>query len=328
MSFEEGRLPKALARHLITLATSFGIAFFTTQHAREVGVGAVHLRRLVRMGALVAPVQGVYGRRSGADLALVEVRADAVSQVLPQGGAIGRRTAAWLLGVDPRAPDERAGPVPVECLVPRGRHPMHRPGVRCFETDLAAADVVSIAGVPCTVPLRTAADLLRWDRPHMALAAVDVLAGRERLESVDLVDCLGRWSGERNVRRARRLAGWVEPRTESFGESWLRLRILEAGFPRPTVQIPITVGGRSRVLYRLDLGWPDLKVAVEYDGEEFHSGWEANLADGRRRRDLAVRFGWHVVGVGKGEVLGSSLRLERGLGEILGLQPAYSRRTW
>ena len=54
------------------------------------------------------------------------------------------------------------------------------------------------------------------------------------------------WKGGRNIDRARRLASFCEPRAESFGESWTRLRILDAGFPRPVAQVPLgSTGTRS-----------------------------------------------------------------------------------
>ncbi|HZI97000.1 MAG TPA: hypothetical protein VFD41_05685 [Actinomycetales bacterium] len=76
------------------------------------------------------------------------------------------------------------------------------------------------------------------------------------------------------------------------------------------------------------MGWPDRRIALEYDGEEFHSSTEDREADEKRRDDLARRFSWDVLGVGKGEVLGRSMALEFGVGEMLGLQPVIRRRTW
>jgi very-short-patch-repair endonuclease len=81
-------------------------------------------------------------------------------------------------------------------------------------------------------------------------------------------------------------------------------------------------------LYRLDMGWPERRIAVEYDGEEFHSAPEHRVRDAARRTHLAREFGWHAVGVGEGEVLGASLDLERGVGELLGLEPQIRRRRW
>lgn len=81
-------------------------------------------------------------------------------------------------------------------------------------------------------------------------------------------------------------------------------------------------------LYRLDLGWPDRKIAVEYDGLEFHSRPDDVRRDARRREHLARQWGWHAIGVGRGEVLGRSLMLERGVGELLGMEPRIRTRLW
>src|SRR4051794_160639 len=84
----------------------------------------------------------------------------------------------------------------------------------------------------------------------------------------------------------------------------------------------------GHVVYRLDLGWEDRKVAVEYDGEEFHSTPKQLAHDERRREALESRFGWRLLAVGRGEVFGPSLALERAVGELLSLAPAIARRRW
>src|SRR3954451_4901179 len=99
-------------------------------------------------------------------------------------------------------------------------------------------------------------------------------------------------------------------------------RLLEPEELPATAQIWVPEAG-----YRLDLGWKKLRVAVEYDGEEFHGSPAQQRHDGARRDELS-RFGWLVVGVGRGEVLGRSLVLERGVGELLGLEPKIRRRLW
>jgi hypothetical protein len=210
------------------------------------------------VGALRQPVRGAYlDARTPDDLAS---RAACLKLRLPAGAVVGRVTPAWLWGVDGRSPDERAAPLLVDCIVPPGRQPLRRPGVR-------------------------------------------------------------------GIARARRLADLVEPRTESMGESWLRLRIVDAGFPRPVVQIEV-LDADGRCVYRLDLGWEDERVAVEDDGEEYHSTPEQLARDRRRREDLERTDGWRVLAVGKGEVLGASLALEKAVGELLGREPQIRRRSW
>jgi hypothetical protein len=123
------------------------------------------------------------------------------------------------------------------------------------------------------------------------------------------------------------LAVIVEPLAESPGESWLRLRLHDAGFPRPTAQISLR-DSRGREVYRLDLGWPDRRLAIEYDGLEFHGSPEQQVHDRRRRAEVAAEFSWTAIGVSMAEVLGRSMQLEYGVGELLGLAPEIARRRW
>jgi hypothetical protein len=54
---------------------------------------------------------------------------------------------------------------------------------------------------------------------------------------------------------------------ESPQETRLRLLLVRSGFPRPVTQIPVR-NDRGRVVRRIDMGWPDRMVGVEYDGEQ------------------------------------------------------------
>ncbi|MGH3966973.1 MAG: DUF559 domain-containing protein [Mycobacterium sp.] len=80
---------------------------------------------------------------------------------------------------------------------------------------------------------------------------------------------------------------------ESPKESWLRLVLIGAGFPRPTTQIQITDG--YRVAY-LDMGWEEQKVAVEYDGDQHRTGREQYVKD-IRRAEMIDSLGWRVIKV-------------------------------
>jgi very-short-patch-repair endonuclease len=307
------------------IRTRFGSGPFTVAQAEQVGLSHDQVQRLVRRGTLTSVLFGVY--QVGSEALDIAGRARAAGLVLPKDGAIARRTAAWLFGVDPRSPAERRTAIDVECVVPEDRVPLRRNGLRCYRTDMSPADLMQIEGIACTTPTRTSADLLRWSSPPMSLAVSDAMAAAGLIDAEQVLAMLARWPGHRFVAQARGLAQWIEPRSESFGESWLRLRVLQAGFPRPTAQIAIQ-DDTGRTAYRLDLGWPDLKIGIEYDGEEFHSSRAQIESDQRRRDRLNTDFGWHVIGVGMGEVLGRSLRLESGVGELLGMEPKIHRRTW
>ena len=162
----------------------------------------------------------------------LQARAAAARLVLPEGAAFCRGTTAWLLGIDARPPG-RHGELPdIECVVPIGRAPIRRTGLRCYEADLRADDPLEISGLPCTSPARTAIDLARWTAPGMGLGSLDAMARAGLVVTEDLLERVERWRGDRFVGQARRLIQWCDPLAESYGESWLRLRVLEPGIRR------------------------------------------------------------------------------------------------
>jgi hypothetical protein len=312
---------------LLSGASSVGLihggrCFRYADHAAA-GLTEREMRSLLRSGDLRQIVRGVLVDTRCADEPMTRVAA--LDLVRPPYAVIGRRSAAWLRGIDVRGPSEM-GPVQVECLVPAGCTPLRHPGVRCFSAPLVDDDVEEVAGVPCTAALRTAVDLLRYLPPHLGLGAADAMAHAGMVDVTALREQLERSHRGRNIARARRLAALCEPLTESFGESWTRLRIVDAGFPKPEAQVPLSVNGR--VEFRLDLGYPARRLAVEYDGLQFHSSRSDRRHDEARRARIREVHGWKILVVGHGEVLGRSLAFERAMGELLGLEPQVLRRAW
>ena len=68
--------------------------------------------------------------------------------------------------------------------------------------------------------------------------------------------------------------------------------LLIAGLPKPTTQIPV----RTRLgTFWGDLGWPEWRVLVEYDGRiKYEGGPDALLAE-KRREDAIREAGWSVL---------------------------------
>jgi very-short-patch-repair endonuclease len=61
--------------------------------------------------------------------------------------------------------------------------------------------------------------------------------------------------------------------------------VIEAGYPRPTTQIPVlSADGRRR--YYLDMGWEDRRLAVEYDGDHHRHDPKQFAHDIVRSEDL------------------------------------------
>lgn len=86
----------------------------------------------------------------------------------------------------------------------------------------------------------------------------------------------------------------VDAGAQSPRETYLRLDLIDAGFPRPQTQIPVArPNGRW---YYLDMGWPEIRVAVEYDGEHHRTSRTAYTID-VERQDYLIAIGWIVVRV-------------------------------
>lgn len=83
-----------------------------------------------------------------------------------------------------------------------------------------------------------------------------------------------------------------DDRSESRPESRLRVCCLRAGLPAPSVNHELVdlVTGRG---VRLDLAWPDLRFAVEYqgDGHRTVAQWRRDMT---RRENLRLA-GWRIL---------------------------------
>jgi very-short-patch-repair endonuclease len=82
----------------------------------------------------------------------------------------------------------------------------------------------------------------------------------------------------------------MDPRSESPMESRVRVLLVTSGLPRPEAQLEIWDVGEFFVA-RADLGYPEQRVVVEYDGA-WH--WKQRRADDRRR-DRMRALGWIVI---------------------------------
>jgi very-short-patch-repair endonuclease len=77
-------------------------------------------------------------------------------------------------------------------------------------------------------------------------------------------------------------------------ESEARLAMIDGGLPIPELQYEVVDGNGE--LRRLDFAWPDCRVAVEYDGMDWHSGADAMIRDRRRQAALAD-INWVVIAI-------------------------------
>jgi len=263
---------------------------FTTATALGLGYDRKTLSRLVKQKVLRRPFTGVYVRSCLPDI--TELRVRAIRLVMASDMVLCDRTAAWVWGVDTFAYGELDGPMSLECYSPRFRRSSDRERVSGGSRDLAAEDWCTVDEVRVTTPLRTALDLGCNLTRRDALAAMDALARGHGFTAAELACALPRFRRRRGVLQARQLVPLVDPRAESPPESWMREVIDDNGLAMPEPQHWVLVAGIPT--YRLDLAYVKARIAVEYDGEAFHS----SLADTQRdeaRRDWLRSHGWYVI---------------------------------
>lgn len=176
--------------------------------------------------------------------------------------------------------------VPIELTMDCSRPPR---GVIARDETIFDDEIVHIAGMPVTTPARTAFDLGRHLRRGEALARLDALMRAKPFSIEDVMLIAKRHRGARGLPQLRKLLPLVDGGAASPQETRLRLLFIDAGFPKPTTQIPVYDGGQ--LIAVLDMGWEELMVASEYDGEHHQRNRDQYAKDQLRSRKVA-KAGW------------------------------------
>lgn len=131
---------------------------------------------------------------------------------------------------------------------------------------LADAAVTSHRGFRVSTPLQLFLEMACVLNLVDLVVLGDAMAKRRLVTLDGLRRAAAAWSG-RGGERARRAAGLVRERVDSPMESRLRMLIVLAGLPEPVVNLTLRRTDGS-VLMRLDLSYPDLRIVIEYDGQQ------------------------------------------------------------
>lgn len=162
-------------------------------------------------------------------------------------------------------------------------------------TDRVALDeITTVDGITVTTPARTAYDVGRYVPRPAALGRLDALYRATHFGVVEVDTLIARYGPVRGVVQLRELLPLVDVGAESLKESWLRLLLVDAGLPVPETQIPV-YDGHEPFAY-LDMGWRDIKLAVEYDGDHHRTDRPSYIRDLRRLPKIQAR-GWEVLRV-------------------------------
>lgn len=205
-------------------------------------------------------------------------------------GVVAGHSAAALLGV--RWVD---GTEPAE-LIHDNRKPPEK--LIVWEQKLLPWETVTIDGITVTSPARTGFDIGRNTRERLkAVQRIDALMNVTGLKTCDIEAVAAAHPWARGLRHLRRILQLVDGGAESPQETAARLALVDAGLPKPTTQFVVR-DDRGRFIGRVDMAYEDVKVAIEYDGEQ-HWTDPANRDRDIEKGVAFVEAKWHVIRVSK-----------------------------
>ncbi|WP_422115999.1 DUF559 domain-containing protein [Brachybacterium sp. UNK5269] len=257
-------------------------------------VRGVHPRRL----ASTEFIEVIPGWCTPSDApARLEVIARTLQRSVLPGAVICHATAAELLEVPLPREHEYAQSLLVHCLLPPGR-PRRRPTPRLHVHTGPDRPSSRIRGVAISGPVALLAELSRTLSHTQLVAAADQLVGphsrlRPRPTAAQLRDLVAAATGTYRITRVRRAVALARDRVESPKETETRLLLLHAGFAEPVINLEVRAPLTGET-FRLDLSYPALRLAIEYDGF-WHSTDRVRHRRDRRKDDVLHELGWRVV---------------------------------
>ncbi|MER7863661.1 DUF559 domain-containing protein [Amycolatopsis japonica] len=264
-------------------------------------------------GALAQPWRGVVVH--AADLLKLPTLAQAALLAIGPPAVLSGVTSLALHGIS------AAEGTTVHLTVPYSRRVGSRPGLVVHRAEFHPSDIVELDELPLFSLDRALADHLCDGDERTAFAALEeamhnLAPDHRAVLHTNVRDRLLDRRDRRGIHRAQMLLALATGEAESPSESILRLIVVEAGLPVPVAQYEIdTIDGRK--LYVLDLAWPELRIALEYDGYAAHEGRQDY--DAERDARMAAR-GWITV-----RATAADLRDPRRL--LVELRGAFERRT-
>lgn len=162
---------------------------------------------------------------------------------------------------------------------------------------------VVVEGVNCTALERTIVDVARTGARASGLAMADHALSRGMTSAKALLDEDSVLGPGRGSHQSRAILSMASPLSANGGESFVRLLLHDAGFAPPRLQH--RYDDDAGLVGYVDFAWPDLGVALEFDGRRKYSA--AEFAAGRspedvvweekRREDRLRALGLNVVRV-------------------------------
>lgn len=168
--------------------------------------------------------------------------------------------------------------------------------------DGATPLIISPPGLTCTSVATTVNDCSRTLDYYSGLVIAESALSQGLLTHQELQEVLDKPG--RGVRKSRAVSAHMSQFSESAGESLMLARIREFGYPAPVQQYLVAVPWNGKT-YRIDAAYPELKLALEFDGAFKLTGFgptdQALIKERTREKDLlnlgwtVVRFSWDMV---------------------------------
>jgi hypothetical protein len=181
---------------------------------------------------------------------------------------------------------------PIELIWRNNRPP---DGIITRNDHFAYDDVMEMHDMAVATPQRAGYDLGRYLPRDAAVTHLDALARATGLAAEHATPLIDRYKGARGIRRLRTATDLMDGGAQSPKETSLRLLLIDAGYPRPTTQIPV-IDGTGYAFAFLDMGWEDVMIAVEYDGDQHRTDRIQYAWDVKRLRRVK-HIGWHHIKV-------------------------------
>ena len=212
------------------------------------------------------------------------LRCRAALLVAPTRAVLTHQTAAILWGATvPETPTIHVG-------IPAGAR-LRAEGITTHRYAVLPPSV-GRKGLPASAPEQTFLDLAAWLSLVDLVVLGDSFVAQGSTTPQRLVDASLDARG-RGARLARRAARLVRAGVESPMETRVRMLFVLAGLPEPVVNFAIR-DDSGRTIYRIDLSFPDLLLAIEYDGRHHivrQRQWRKDLS----RREQLEGDGWRFV---------------------------------
>ena len=159
---------------------------------------------------------------------------------------------------------------------------------------LATGEILVVDGVAVTTAARTAFDLGRRTTSRLrAVQRLDALVNATDVKVVDVEAVMAAHPGARGMPRLRKLLPLVDGGAESPQETLTRLVLIDAGLPAPRTQIEV-YDDYGCFVARIDMGYEDVLVGVEYDGPQHWTDPAVRQRDIDRQVALQD-LGWKIV---------------------------------